>query len=116
MSQDNSTNEAIGQRLEAFRHSLHLSRKEFARDTLKVSDAYYGQMARGTRGMSTKVLINLVKAQLGLNIDWLLAGEGEMLASPMTVQLEAEKRQLMEELQEAKMKNKIYKDLIDRKL
>ena len=62
-------------RLKLFREMLGLSQKELA-EKIGFSQRAISHWEKGESDIPTMALINL-KAKLGLNIDWLLTGEGE---------------------------------------
>ena len=79
----------IGLRLEKIRKTLDYSRADFSK-LLGLTEAYYGQMARGTRKTTVVALYNLLKEESGFNLDWIVAGKGEMVKNDMSNDLDRE--------------------------
>ena len=70
----------VGLRLKKLREILDLSQGKLAR-ILGVSQSAVSKWEAGERDIPTAVLLKL-KQQLGVNLDWLLSGEGEMFSPP----------------------------------
>ncbi|MBN2134138.1 MAG: helix-turn-helix domain-containing protein [Acidobacteria bacterium] len=66
----------IGQRLTKIRLLTESNGKQFAK-LLKIGLSYYYQIERGERTLPQKALY-LLSSELGVNLNWLLTGEGEM--------------------------------------
>lgn len=70
----------VGLRLKKLREILDLSQGKLAR-ILGVSQSAVSKWEAGERDIPTAVLLKL-KQQLGVNLDWLLSGEGEIFSPP----------------------------------
>ncbi|KNZ68633.1 transcriptional regulator, XRE family [Thermincola ferriacetica] len=64
---------AIGQRIREEREKLELSREKFA-EIIGLSDYYVGQLERGERQMSLRVLFKIAKC-LHVSLDYLIFGK-----------------------------------------
>jgi transcriptional regulator with XRE-family HTH domain len=73
---DKEINKKIGRRLRQFREAAGLNREDLA-NTLKVSQATVANMERGIVSPKTGYLY-LLYIKFGLNINWLLTGNGPM--------------------------------------
>ncbi len=62
-------------RLKSLRKKLGFNQGEFA-EKLRISQTYYSEIERGSKGFSATVLLSLYA--LNVNLDWLIGGEGEM--------------------------------------
>lgn len=66
-------NKAIGQRIREEREKLELSREKFA-EIIGLSDYYVGQLERGERQMSLRVLFKIARC-LHVSLDYLIFGK-----------------------------------------
>lgn len=66
-------NKTIGQRIREEREKLELSREKFA-EIIGLSDYYVGQLERGERQMSLRVLFKIAKC-LHVSLDYLIFGK-----------------------------------------
>jgi transcriptional regulator with XRE-family HTH domain len=55
---------------------------------LKTSQSYLSAIERGEKDLSRSLLVNLARELPGLNVNWLLTGDGEMLNDPEAVEAE----------------------------
>lgn len=69
----------IAKRLEEFRVAMKLNQKKLA-GLLEIQQGSYSDIKRGKVGVSKKIMKKL--EFLGLDLDWLLTGRGEMLKNP----------------------------------
>jgi transcriptional regulator with XRE-family HTH domain len=70
----------IGERLNKFRKTLHLSQINMA-DALEIPQSTLSEMEKGRKNVSYNTIISLLSNYSNLNIDWLLTGRGEMIYS-----------------------------------
>jgi transcriptional regulator with XRE-family HTH domain len=68
----------IFNRIKEIRKSLNLTQSKFA-DLLNVSNGFISEIESGNKKPGYDILISL-KKEFNININWLLIGEGEMLA------------------------------------
>lgn len=66
-------------RLKKIRKYLGMTQIQMA-IALQTSQSYLSAIERGEKDLSRNLLVNLAKEMPGLNINWLLTGEGEMIA------------------------------------
>jgi transcriptional regulator with XRE-family HTH domain len=71
---DFSENNSIASRIEKMRESENLNKKQFA-ELLSINEKTFGTY---TRGASPSVDFLLAAHRHGFNLDWLIAGDGEM--------------------------------------
>ena len=92
MSRKISTNSKVqfGKRLKKLRLVKGLKQKEFA-NSIGITVSYLSQIENGEKGMSLDTL-SLLSVKFGVNIDWLITGEGPMFRE--------EERNLQERIQE----------------
>ncbi len=73
------SNKDVGLRLRLLREALNLSQAKLAKK-LKVSQGAISKWESGERDVPTSILIEL-KKEFGVNLNWLLSGEGEMFSA-----------------------------------
>jgi len=102
---------SIGQRLKRIREQLGLSQAQLAK-RIGFSQKAVSHWERGERDIPTQALVAL--KQLGVNIDWLLTGEGEPLTN------DPKKEEILKIMQELEEKDpetfeevyKIFKSIV----
>ena len=65
-------------RLKTIRKTLNLNQDKFSKK-LGISQTYYSDIERGTKGISSTVFISLDK--LGINLHWFISGKGEIFGT-----------------------------------
>lgn len=72
--------ENLGERFKEFRKSMRLTLVELAK-RIKVSNSYLSEVENNKKGLGQETLTRL-REIFGLNLHWLLTGEGEMFEEP----------------------------------
>ncbi|MEM9921084.1 MAG: helix-turn-helix domain-containing protein [Bacteroidota bacterium] len=113
-------NEDIGRRLDKIRMSMDLSKADFASLLGFKHVNSISHIINGTRNLTVQHLIILVSNLKGLNVPWLLTGEGDMLPSAEQRNLEAtverlsiEKEDLEKQVKRLDRERKILFDMAE---
>ena len=72
--------EEVKERIKLVRQKLNLSQRDFAK-RIYISQTLLGDIELGTRNVNDRT-IQLISTEFNVNKLWLLAGDGEMFASP----------------------------------
>ena len=100
-----------GKKLQEIRKKLNLSQEEFATQT-NITYRAYTSYERGDRKPSFEFLENLV-LKYNVNLNWLIAGQGNMLLSDNDKISSNELiQQLQDRVKELEIGNKVLKELV----
>jgi repressor LexA len=80
MFTDQNSDKIVGQRIREARKARSLNQQELS-DMLKIHRNSLVRYERGERSVDVELLVRIAKV-LGISLQWLLTGEGEMQATP----------------------------------
>jgi transcriptional regulator with XRE-family HTH domain len=101
----------IGKRIKELRKKIGITQEELA-DTIKIPRAKIGKLETDRQDVDSELLIGLSE-QFGVNVHWLVIGQGEMFGISTGPNIKGEREQELEsELIELKTEVRVLREML----